>query len=213
MYRDSPRVSEEDVPLRTSSKRSTPLHRVSVDEEASRAAATKDPTSIERKGAIRKKHPEKGKLQKTPRHSITVEWPEPAARSSDISANRHESQTTHFEFPSEKDALEAAIKAHFAELRELDSSEQKHSSLDTDKHNLQSTLGLEPEVLQHPFEPDGNNEYTISWGGEKPTTHTSSANSASTTPRQFYAPMRVPSAITGESFLTRSQSPENHVAT
>ncbi|RFN45835.1 putative rho-gtpase-activating protein 6 [Fusarium flagelliforme] len=161
MYRDSPRVSEEDVPPRTSSKRSTPLHRISVEEKGSQDkssfSAKKDSTPIERKGAIRKKHPEKGKLQKTPRHSVAVEWPESAARS-DISTDKRDSQTTQLEFPSEKEALDAALKAHFDELRELDSAEQnKHSPLDADdKQKLQvATIGLESGIAHHPMISSG----------------------------------------------------------
>ncbi|RGP68969.1 rho-gtpase-activating 6 [Fusarium sporotrichioides] len=217
IYRNSPRVSEEDVPPRTSSKRSTPLHQASVDtQDVLGATATGDPASIERKGAIRKQHPEKGKLQKTHRHSITVDWPESAVRPSDISTNKRE-QTIQVEFPSEKEALEAAIKAHFDELRELDSSEQnKHLSLDTGSNQKlpASIFRLESDINQNPLDkPDGNNEYTISWGGQKATHNSSSANSASTTPRQFYAPMRVPSTIAGENLLVKSPSPESHVAT
>ncbi|KAJ4015880.1 hypothetical protein NW752_006809 [Fusarium irregulare] len=220
MYRGSPQVSEEDVPPRTSSKRSTPLHRISVEEKGSqdtpRLSVAKDPKSIERKGAIRKKHPEKGKLQKTPRHSIAVEWPEPAARS-DISTGQRSSQTAQIEFPSEKEALDAALKAHFDELRELDSAEQnKHSPLDAnDKQRLQvATIGLESSIAHHPMTGPDTNEYTISGSDKKASVYdASTANSASTTPRQFYAPMRVPSTIAGENIWKRSQSPESHVAT
>lgn len=221
MFHDSPRVSEEDVPPRTSSKRSTPVHRASVEErrsqDKSRISATKDPTSIERKGAIRKKHPERGKLQKTPRPSIAVGWPESTTRS-DISTDQHEYQTTHLEFPSEKEALEAALKAHFDELRDLDSSDQTKSfSLETDnKRKLQiSPINLGPDTLQQSLsQSNEKDEYTISVRGENATAHNiSSANSASTTPRQFYAPMTVPSALAGENIPMRSQSPESHVAT
>jgi hypothetical protein len=217
IYHRSPRVSEEDVPPRTSSKRSTPLHRASVDaQDILGVTNTADPTSIERKGAIRKKHPEKGKPEKTHRHSITVEWPESFATSSDTLTNQR-AQTTQFEFPSEKEALEAAIKTHFDELRELDSSEQnKQPPLGTgSNHNLPaSTLGLGFDIQQNPLDkPDGGNEYTISWGGQKGTHNNSSANSASTTPRQFYAPMRVPSTIAGENIPMKLQSPESHAAT
>ncbi|KAM0231738.1 hypothetical protein ACHAPO_008318 [Fusarium lateritium] len=217
IYHHSPRVSEEDIPPRTSSKRSTPLHRASVDtQDALGVTTTTDPVSIERKGAIRKKHPGKGNSEKTHRHSITVDWPESVARSSDTLTNKH-SQVTQFEFPSEKEALEAALKAHFDELRELDSPEQnKHPSPNTDSnHNTPaSTFGLGPDIQQTPLDrPDGENEYTISWGGQKGTHNNSSANSASTTPRQFYAPMRVPSTIAGENLPMKSQSPESHVAT
>jgi hypothetical protein len=220
MYRDSPQVSEEDVPPRTSSKRSTPLHRISVEEkgsqDTSRFSANKDSTPIERKGAIRKKHPEKGKLQKTPRHSVAVEWPESAARS-DISTDKRDSQTTQLEFPSEKEALDTALKAHFDELRELDSAEQsKHSPLDAnDKQKLQmATIGLESGIAHHPMSGPHADEYTISGSHKKASIYdTSTANSASTTPRQFYAPMRVPSTIAGENNWKRSQSPESHVAT
>ncbi|KAG8350045.1 hypothetical protein FVEN_g11784 [Fusarium venenatum] len=217
IYHHSPRVSEEDVPPRTSSKRSIPLHRASVDaQDMLGVTTTADPVSIERKGAIRKKHPGKGNPEKTHRHSITVDWPESVARSSDTLTDIL-SQTTQLEFPSEKEALEAVLKAHFDELRELDSSEQnKHPSINTgSNHNTPaSTLGLGPDIQQNPLDkPDGENEYTISWGGQKGTHNNSSANSASTTPRQFYAPMRVPSTIAGENLPMKPQSPESHVAT
>ncbi|QPC63222.1 hypothetical protein HYE67_005453 [Fusarium culmorum] len=190
IYCNSPRLLEEDVPPRTSSKQSTPLHRASANaQDVLGVTATGDPTTIERKGAIRKKHLEKGNR----RHSIAVDWSESAVRSSDISTDKPE-QTTQFEFLSEKEALEAAIKAHFDELRELDSSEQnRHPSLDAGgNQNLPtSNLTLKTDIQQTPLDrPDGNNEYTISWGGQKTTHNNSSANSASTTPRQFYAPMR-----------------------
>lgn len=213
IYCNSPRLSEEDVPPRTSSKQSTPLHRASANaQDVLGVTTTGDPTSIGRKGAIRKKHPEKGNR----RHSIAVDWPESAVRSSDISTDKPE-QAIQFEFLSEKEALETAIKAHFDELRELDSSEQnRHASLDAGgNQNLPtSNLGLKTDIQQNPLDrPDGNNEYTISWGGQKTTHNNSSANSASTTPRQFYAPMRVPSTLAGENLLIKSQSPDSHLAT
>ncbi|CAF3641257.1 unnamed protein product [Fusarium graminearum] len=84
---NSPRLSEEDVPPRTSSKQSTPLHRASANaQDVLGVTATGDPTSIERKGAIRKKHPEKGNR----RHSIAVDWPESATP--ETSARRYSSR-------------------------------------------------------------------------------------------------------------------------
>ncbi|KAF4451470.1 putative Rho-GTPase-activating protein 6 [Fusarium austroafricanum] len=218
-YQDRSSLSLDDVPPRTSSKRemkTTPLRQPDIGEPTSqdtaRTSATKETTSIERKGAIRKKHPGKGKHLQTPRPSLAVEWSEPATRSSDISMGGPP-QPTRLEFSSEKEALEAALKAHFDELRELDSLDQHKSSppdANTD-HKLQISTLNEPEISQQHVDqqnPDG--EYAFSGSGKKSPSvqELMQANSASTTPRQFYAPMqRVSSGASGG--LPRSEEGSN----
>jgi hypothetical protein len=224
IYGDSPRVSEDDVPPRTSSKqgaRTTPLHRVGVDEptnQASKISTSNEVTPIERKGAIRKKHSGKEKSQRTPRQSIAVEWSELPSISSGMSMVQSELQPTHVEFSSEKEALEAALKAHFEELKELEYSDQ-HKTLPPDtniKEELRvSTLADPIEIPQQPLnKTDRDSEHMESESGTK-TTATQQLlvpNSASSTPRQFYAPMQVPRAI-GDNTSTELHSPKSHIET
>ncbi|KAF4970833.1 hypothetical protein FSARC_2199 [Fusarium sarcochroum] len=233
IYRDSPRVSQEDVPPRTSSKqgtRTTPLQRASIEDPASQNTSitpAKEATSIGRKGAIRKKHVGKDKLQKTPHPSIAVNWLEPVNRSSEIStADMSDSQPTHLEFLSEKEALEAALKAHFDELKELDSSDQYRDSLGTNTkqkshiptHDIESELPSQRPLDVSVEEPTQNGEYIISRSAverkkRSPTHELLTSNSASTTPRQFYAPMRVPPCVPGENVSMGLPSPKSHVGT
>ncbi|KAF9768521.1 hypothetical protein IL306_014198 [Fusarium sp. DS 682] len=195
-HREGSHLSHEDVPPRMSSKRgtkTTPIQETSVEEptsqDTSRASAMETP-SIERKGAIRKKHPGKEKSLVTPRQSLAVEWSKPD-RSSDVSTDRPES--TRLEFSSEKEALEAALKAHFEELRELDSFDQRKSSApdtNADQTSQISTYSDAPKAFYHPDEPEQSGEYTISGEKSTRTQELQAANSASTTPRQFYSPMQ-----------------------
>jgi hypothetical protein len=223
IYGDSPRVSEDDVPPRTSSKqgtRTTPLHRVGVDEptnQAPKVSTSKEVTSIERKGAIRKKHPGNEKLQRTPRQSIAVEWSELPSRSSGMSMDKSELPPTHAEFSSEKEALEAALKAHFEELKELEYSDQ-HKTLPPDtniKEELRVSALADPiEIPQQPLnKTDRDSEHMESESGTKTiATEQLAANSASSTPRQFYAPMQVPQTI-GDNTSSKLHSSESHIET
>lgn len=216
--RDGSHLSQDDVPPRTSSKRgtkTTPIQQTSPEEptsqDTSRVSATETP-SIERKGAIRKKYPGKAKALKPRRQSLAVEWTKPA-RSSDTSMDRPGS--TSLEFSSEKEALEAALKAHFEELRELDSMDQRKSSASTnvDQNSEMSTFANTPKVLHFPIERlEEESDYTIR--GDKTRTQTlQEANSASTTPRQFYSPMQVPASIAGGSSSMGLASPKSQVGT
>ncbi|KAF5668119.1 rho-gtpase-activating 6 [Fusarium heterosporum] len=132
---DNPRVSEEHVPLRTSSKRKTritPSYQVSPEvtsQETSTIPIAAESTPSKRKGAIRKKHPGKDELPTS--RPVVFEWPEPQSRSNEI-MGKPEFQSTEVQFPSEKEALEAALKAHFEELRELDNSHQQGISCEAD---------------------------------------------------------------------------------
>jgi hypothetical protein len=223
IYGDSPRVSEDDVPPRTSSKqgtRTTPLHRVGVDEptnQAPKVSTSKEVTSIERKGAIRKKHPGNEKLQRTPRQSIAVEWSELPSRSSGMSMDKSELPPTHAEFSSEKEALEAALKAHFEELKELEYSDQ-HKTLPPDtniKEELRVSALADPiEIPQQPLnKTDRDSEHMESESGTKTiATEQLAANSAFSTPRQFYAPMQVPQTI-GDNTSSKLHSSESHIET
>ncbi|SCV53891.1 uncharacterized protein FFB14_13366 [Fusarium fujikuroi] len=212
--RDGSHLSQEDVPPRTSSKtgtKTTPIQQTSPEEptsqDTSRVSATETP-SIERKGAIRKKYPAKAKALKPRRQSLAVEWTKPA-RSSDTSMDRPDS--TSLEFSSEKGALEAALKAHFEELRELDSMDQRKSSASTnvDQNSEMSTFANTPNVLHFPIDRlEEERDYTIC--GDKTRTQTLQvANSASTTPRQFYSPMQVPASIAGGSSSMGLASPKS----
>ncbi|KAF5632576.1 Rho-GTPase-activating 6 [Fusarium tjaetaba] len=193
--RDGPHLSQDDVPPRTSSKRgtkTTPIQQTSTEEpssqDTSRVSATETP-SIERKGAIRKKYPGKAKALKPSRQPLAVEWTKPA-RSSDTCMEGPGS--THLPFYSEKDAIEAALKAHFEELRELDSMDQRKSSAST---NIDQTLQMSnytntPKGLHFPIDRlEEGSEYTVH-GDKTRTQALQEANSASTTPRQFYSPMQ-----------------------
>ncbi|KAF5628737.1 Rho-GTPase-activating 6 [Fusarium sp. NRRL 25303] len=212
--RDGSHLSQEDVPPRTSSKRgtkTTPIQQTSPEEptsqDTSRASATETP-SIERKGAIRKTYPAKAKALKPRRQSLAVEWTRPA-RSPDTSMDRPGS--TSLEFSSEKEALEAALKAHFEELRELDSMDQRKSSASTnvDQNSEMSSFANTPKVLHFPIDRlEEESDYTIR--GDKTRTQTlQEANSASTTPRQFYSPMQVPASIAGGSSSVGLASPKS----
>ncbi|KAM0549797.1 hypothetical protein ACHAPJ_009236 [Fusarium lateritium] len=232
-YRDSPHVSQEDVPSRTSSKqgmRTTPLQRASTEDTTSQDTSmesAKEITSIERKGAIRKKQPGKDKSLETPRQSIAVEWSEPTNKSSGFSTtDTSDFQSTHLEFPSDKEALDAALKAHLDELKELDLSDQHRDSPGTDtKQTLQiSTHDIKPgspnqrSLDASVVEPAQNGEYILSGSAEdsnkrSPTHDLLASNSASTTPRQFYAPMRIPPSISGENVSIGLPSPKSHVGT
>ncbi|KAF5670829.1 Rho-GTPase-activating 6 [Fusarium denticulatum] len=198
--RDGSHLSQDDVPPRTSSKRgakTTPIQQTSAEEpssqDTSRVSATETP-SIGRKGAIRKKYPGKAKALKPRRQSLAVEWTKPA-RSSDTSMDGPGS--TNLEFSSEKEALEAALKAHFEELRELDSLDQRKSPASTsiDQTSQISTFANSPKALHSPIDRlEEGSEYTVH--GEKTRTQAlQEANSASTTPRQFYSPMQVPGEL------------------
>ncbi|CAJ0541281.1 Ff.00g079720.m01.CDS01 [Fusarium sp. VM40] len=223
IYGDSPRVSEDDVPPRTSSKQGTitaPLNRAGVDEptnQASKVLTSKEVTPIERKGAIRKKHPGKN-LQRTPRQSISVEWSELPSRSSGISVDKSKPQPIHLEFSSEKEALEAALKAHFEELKELEYSNQHKALLpDTNiKEELRTSTLADPiEIPQQPVKKtDIEKENTENESGTKTTTTQQmlAPNSASSTPRQFYAPMQVPQTI-GDNTSMELHSPKSHTET
>ncbi|KAM0293243.1 hypothetical protein ACHAO9_001964 [Fusarium lateritium] len=221
IYGDSPRVSEDDVPPRTSSKQGSkiaPLQQVGVDEptnQTSKISTSRDVTPIERKGAIRKKHPGKEKPQKTPRQSIAAEWSELLGRSSGMSMDKSESQPTHLEFYSEKEALEAALKAHFEELKELEYSDQ-HKMVPPETNAREesgtSILADPIEIPQQPLNKTGrDSEYRDVENGTKTTATQQflAANSASSTPRQFYAPMQVPQTI-GDNTLTELHSPQSH---
>ncbi|KAF4493458.1 Rho-GTPase-activating 6 [Fusarium agapanthi] len=193
--RDGSHLSQDDVPPRTSSKRgtkTTPIQQTSAEEptsqDTSRVSTTETP-SIERKGAIRKKHPGMAKALKPRRPSIAVEWTKPA-RSSDTSMDRPGS--TNLEFSSEKEALEAALKAHFQELRELDSMDQRKSSASTnvDQNSQMSTFANTPKGLHSSIDRlEEGSEYTAH-GDKTRTQALQEDNSASTTPRQFYSPMQ-----------------------
>ncbi|KAF5604510.1 Rho-GTPase-activating 6 [Fusarium subglutinans] len=192
--RDGSHLSQDDVPPRTSSKRgtkTTPIQQTSAEEptsqDTSRVSATETP-SIERKGAIRKKYPGKATALKPRRQSIAVEWTKPA-RPSDTSMDRP--GPTNLEFSSEKEALEAALKAHFQELRELDSMDQRKSSASTnvDQNSQMSTLANTPKGLRSIDRPEEGSEYTV-YRDKTRTQALQEANSASTTPRQFYSPMQ-----------------------
>ncbi|KAG5802992.1 hypothetical protein H9Q74_012490 [Fusarium xylarioides] len=194
IHQDGSHLSQDDVPPRTSSKRgtkTTPIQQTSTEEptsqDTSRVSATETP-SIERKGAIRKKYPGKAKALKPRRQSIAVEWTRPV-RLSDTSVDR---PATNLEFSSEKEALEAALKAHFEELRELDSMDQRKSSASTnvDQNSQMSTFANTPKVLHFPIDRlEEGSEYTVH-GDKTRTQALQEANSASTTPRQFYSPMQ-----------------------
>ncbi|KAI6767532.1 hypothetical protein HG530_005541 [Fusarium avenaceum] len=221
IYGDSPRVSEDDVPPRASSKQgTTPLNRAGVDEptnQASKVSTSKEVTPTERKGAIRKKHPGNN-LQRTPRQSISVEWSELPSRSSGMSMDKSKPQPTHLEFSSEKEALEAALKAHFEELKELEYSNQ-HKTLLPDiniKEELRiSTLADPIEIPQQPVKnTDRDSENMENESGAKTTAtqQMSAPNSGSSTPRQFYAPMQVPRTI-GDNNSMEPHSPKSHTET
>ncbi|KAG7410523.1 putative Rho-GTPase-activating protein 6 [Fusarium oxysporum f. sp. rapae] len=196
IHRDDSHLSEDDVPPRMSSKRgtkTTPIQQTSTEEptrqETSRVSTMETP-SIERKGAIRKKHPGKEKVLKPHRQSLAVEWTKPA-RSSDTSMDRPVS--TSLEFSFEKEALEAALKAHFEELRELDSMDQRKSSASTnvDQNSQMSTFANTPKVSHLPIDGlEEDSEYTVHGDKSTRTQALQEANSASTTPRQFYSPMQ-----------------------
>jgi hypothetical protein len=223
IYGDSPHVSEDDVPPRTSSKQgtsTTPLNRAGVDEptnQASKVSTSKEVTPIERKGAIRKKHPAMN-LQRTPRQSISVEWSELPSRSSGMSVNKSKLQPTHLEFSSEKEALESALKAHFEELKELEYSNQHKTLLPDTNINEElriSTLADPTEIPQQPLnKTNRDSETTENESGTKATATQQllAPNSASSTPRQFYAPMQVPQTL-GHNTSTELHSPKSHTET
>jgi len=219
MHRDGSHLSQDDVPPRTSSKRETktnPIQQTSAEEPTSQGTSrvsTMETPSIERKGAIRKKDPRKEKALKPHRRSLAVEWTKPA-RSSDTSMDRPIS--TSLEFSSEKEALEAALKAHFEELRELDSMDQRKSSASTnvDQNSQMSTFANTPKVLHFPIDRlEEDSEYTVHGDKSTRTQALQEANSASTTPRQFYSPMQVPASIAGDSNSMGLASPKSQVGT
>jgi hypothetical protein len=218
LHRDGSHLSQDDVPPRTSLKRgtkTTPLEQTSVEEPTSQdtsRVSTMETPSIERKGAIRKKNPGKEKTLKSHRRSLAVEWSKPA-RPSDTSMDRPKS--TSLEFSSEKEALEAALKAHFEELRELDSLDQRNSaSVNADQNSQVSTFANNPKVLQLPMDsPEEEGEYTVRGEKSTRTQALQEANSASTTPRQFYSPMQVPARIAGDSNSIGLASPKSQVGT
>lgn len=127
-------------------------------------------------------------------------------------------QPTHLEFSSEKEALEAALKAHFEELKELEYSNQ-HKTLLPDiniKEELRiSTLADPIEIPQQPVKnTDRDSENMENESGAKTTAtqQMSAPNSGSSTPRQFYAPMQVPRTI-GDNNSMEPHSPESHTET
>jgi hypothetical protein len=124
--------------------------------------------------------------------------------------------STSLEFSSEKEALEAALKAHFEELRELDSMDQRKSSASTnvDQNSQMSTFANTPKVLHFPIHRlEEDSEYTVHGDKSARTQALQEANSASTTPRQFYSPMQVPASIAGDSNSMGLASPKSQVGT
>ncbi|KAM0340858.1 hypothetical protein ACHAPU_010274 [Fusarium lateritium] len=212
---ESPRVSEEHVPPRTSSKRrtrTTPSYQANgeVTSQETTIPVAAESTPIERKGAIRKKHPGKDKLA-TPR-PVEVEWSEPQSRSSDF-MREPEFQPTEIQFPTEKEALEAAIKAHFEELRGLDHQHEITSETDL-KEIISPNSASRSEMPQRLFaEMDRESEYIASGSGKTTMAQELATNSASSTPRQFYAPMQIPQAIAVENMSLRLPSPTSHTGT
>ncbi|KAF4991717.1 hypothetical protein FDECE_13948 [Fusarium decemcellulare] len=157
--RGSPRVSLEDVPPRTSSKPRLDVgqpQRASTEDRGSDtpiAPAPKESISIERKNAIRKKHPER--FQKTPRRSLAVEWSDPVTDPSGaLATDPLNSQPTHREFSSEHEALEAALKAHSEELKRLGSPEyQNNSSLSHRSRQSSGSTYIETQSKQSTQQP------------------------------------------------------------
>ncbi|KAM5344728.1 hypothetical protein ACJ41O_010590 [Fusarium nematophilum] len=234
----SPRVSLGDVPPRTSSKKqpgTDRTHRASVDEDAGEAAPTvplqPGSASIERKNAVRKKNPPRERLRKTPRRSIAVDWAEPTTQSTGASTiDQSGSQPMQLEFSSEQEALEAALKAHAEELKQLDLLVSQEVS-PVSRHSRQSLDSAFPKTEHSTSnrrlsdismeEPHLNGEYTylgengaIEHHEATSTQEPLAATSISSTPRQFYAPMRVPSSLTRQSVPTQGVSaPEARVET
>ncbi|KAF4949547.1 hypothetical protein FGADI_8845 [Fusarium gaditjirri] len=195
IHRDGSHLSQDDIPPRTSSKRgtkTTPIQQASAEEPTSQdtsRVSTMETPSIERKGAIRKKYPGKENALKLHRQSPAVEGIN-SARLSDTSMDRPVS--TSLEFSSEKEALEAALKAHFEELRELDSMDQRQSSPSNVDQNWQMpTFADTPKILHLPIDRrEEETEYTVHGDKSTRTQTLQETNSASTTPRQFYSPMQ-----------------------
>ncbi|KAF4969712.1 hypothetical protein FZEAL_10186 [Fusarium zealandicum] len=227
----SPRVSLEDVPPRTSSKQRLDLgYPLRATEERTSqntpdAPAPKESVSIERKNAVRKKHPARERFQRTPQRPIDVEWPGSAIRSlGNPTAISQGSQSWHVEFSSQQGALDAALKAHFEELKQLDSPEQQENPLlsHRSEQELQST-GIKSDLdtpskrlSDASVENAGqSSEYTYlaenaatEPGKTAPTKDSLSTASMSSTPRQFFAPMRVPPSIAGESMSIQGGLPK-----
>ncbi|RSL39190.1 hypothetical protein CEP53_014248 [Fusarium sp. AF-6] len=168
---------------------------------ASKPKVSKAPKDIpiERKNAIRrKKNPAKDKHRNKPGHqAITVEWPETTTESSTATDFR-DSQSIHLEFSSEQEALEAAIKAHAEEMKQLE-------ALDAAEHQRHSVAGHRtesqgfPDISMEVPIQNGENTYfasnVVTQRDNKP-----SADHASLvpTPGELYSPMQVPLTLTEE---------------
>ncbi|KAJ4313541.1 hypothetical protein N0V84_009359 [Fusarium piperis] len=168
---------------------------------ASKPKVPKPPKDIpiERKNAIRrKKNPAKDKhRQKSGHQPIAVEWPETTTESSTATDFR-DSQSIHLEFSSEQEALEAAIKAHAEEMKQLE-------ALDAAEHQRNSVAGQHTESQGFPDinieEPTQNGENTFFASNvvtqrddQTPADHASLVP----TPREFYSPMQMPLTLTEE---------------
>ncbi|KAJ3520009.1 hypothetical protein NM208_g13899 [Fusarium decemcellulare] len=192
--RGSPRVSLEDVPPRTSSK-------PRLDVGQPQRASTED-------------------------HASTIvsclSGPDPVTDPSGaLATDPLNSPPTHREFSSEHEALEAALKAHSEELKRLGSPEyQNNSSLSHRSRQSSGSTYIETQSKQSTQQPldmgmdklRQSGEYTYSTDNgvidrltATRTKDTFSETSIASTPRQFYAPMRVPS-MTGEGIATAQGS-------
>ncbi|KAI8661215.1 Rho-GAP domain-containing protein [Fusarium keratoplasticum] len=160
--------------------------------------ASKD-VPIERKNAIRrKKNPAKDKHRKKSGHqAIAVEWPETTTESS-TGTDFRDSQSIHLEFSSEQEALEAAIKAHAEEMKQLealDAAEQQRNSV-ASRHTERQGL---PDIKMGEPIQNGENTYFASnvvtqRDSKAPADHASLVP----TPREFYSPMQTPLTLTEE---------------
>ncbi|KAM0421553.1 hypothetical protein ACHAPT_010727 [Fusarium lateritium] len=169
-----------------------------TNDSKSKPSNTPKNVPIERKNAIRrKKNPAKDKhRKKTGQRSIAVEWPEPTTGSS-TATDLLDAESIHLEFSSEQEALEAAIKAHAEEMKQLealDSAERQQNFAAGYNTGSQRLPTQKEESIQN-----GENSF---FGSDTVTQqdNTTPADQGSVvpTPGEFYSPMQVPLVLTEE---------------
>ncbi|EEU41381.1 uncharacterized protein NECHADRAFT_46451 [Fusarium vanettenii 77-13-4] len=167
--------------------------------------ATKD-VPIERKNAIRrKKNPAKDKHRKKSGYQpVAVEWPDTTTESSTATDFR-DSQSIHLEI-SEQEALEAAIKAHAEEMKQLEALDAaEHQRNPVSGHHTERQ-GLPDIKMEEPIQNGENNYFASNVVTQRDSKAPADHASLVPTPREFYSPMQTPLSLTEENVSISTQA-------
>lgn len=164
----------------------------------SRASKAPKDIPIERKNAIRrKKNPAKDKQLKKPGHQpIAVEWPETTTESS-TATDFHDSQSIHLEFSSEQEALEAAIKAHAEEMKQLEALDAAGQQTNSAGQHTEGQ-GFPDINMEESIQNGENTFFALDVVTQRDNQTCADHASLVPTPGEFYSPMQVPRTPTEE---------------